>query len=102
MPHSTYGPPSHVLEVVTFTLRLPSRRNGHQTRLELAGSTETKRGPLFHRADLWGPDEAAGGLPVVDHLTWLALACVQDRPNTPEAFAASLTPGASVEAVPLF
>lgn len=93
MPHPIYGPPGHHLEVVTFTLRLPTKRNGWTTALEAQGVTETKRGPLWSYKETWNAQDVHTVNEPVDTLTWLALSVAQDRPGTQEALTAALTPG---------
>lgn len=100
MPHPIYGPPGHVLEVVTARLSLPSERNGHLTRLELKGSTSTKRAPLWFRHESWARDEQQQHLEPVDFIYQAVLAASQDRPVTQDQFDRCTMPG-GWEDVPL-
>lgn len=93
MPHPIYGPPSHDLESIRLTLHLGSLRNNHVTRLELQGSTSTKRGHLWYYRELWSPSDQSAGLQPVDTAHWALLAAAQDRPNTQEALERCLMPG---------
>lgn len=93
MPHPIYGKPSHTLEVVQFSLRLPDRRSGFTTLLEAHGRSSTSRSDLWSFKETWAKDEQRGGLEPCDVLHWLALAAAQDRPASQEALNRSTMPG---------
>lgn len=91
MPHPIYGPPSHQLETVTFTLQLPTRRNQYLTRLEVRGEASTKRSSLWSVSESWTPAEQEAGLQPADALHHLALIALQDRPSSQEELFRQLT-----------
>lgn len=90
MPHPIYGPPSHELDKVIFTLHLPTARNGRRARLEVQGRSETQRGSLWSLTETWGPDEHRGGYEYSDAIHHIALAAAQDRCSTQSHLEASL------------
>lgn len=100
MPHAIYGPPDHSLETIRFSLRLPTRRNGRVTVLEVQGDSSTKRGPLWVYRATWSESETTASLEPADQLHWLALTASQDRPWSQEAFNRAITPS-GYEDVPL-
>ena len=93
MTHPLYGPPSHKLERVAFTLHLPDRRNGYLTRLEARGETSTQRRSLWTVSEQWTAGEVSQGLQPADAIQHLALVASQDHPASQEALERSLTGG---------
>ena len=91
MPHPIYGPPSHVLETVTFTLHLPLRRNQYLTRLEVRGEASTRKDRLWFVSETWTTEEQSAGLQPSDAIHHLALIALQDSPSTQEALFRQLT-----------
>lgn len=92
MPHPIYGHPTHELETVTATLKLPTPRTGLDTTLEVQGRSSTQRRALWSYRESWGAGEQRGGLEPADTLHWLILAAIQDRPGSPEGLKRSITP----------
>lgn len=90
MPHPVFGAPSHTVETVEVKLHLPSRRNGHHTRVTAAGTCETKRGALWTYQETWTALEQDRGLQPSDAIHLLVLAALQDLPSTQAALNASL------------
>nr|CRY97245.1 hypothetical protein [uncultured prokaryote] len=91
MPHPIYGKPSHQLDSATFTLVLPSRRNGYLTSLDVAGNSDTQRPRLWSVKETWTVAEQECGLQPTDALHHLALIVAQDRPASQEAVFRQLT-----------
>lgn len=91
MSHPIYGPPQHRLTQVLFTLHLPTRENGHLTRLEAQGRSSTTRASLWSVSESWTRDEQRAGLEPTDALHHLALVAVQDRCSSQDHLERSLT-----------
>lgn len=73
--------PSHALDTVTFTLKLPTAANDALTTLHVAGSADTKRTRLWTWEETWTRKEQREGLEPTDTLRWWALIASQDRPR---------------------
>ena len=93
MSHPIYGPPKHDLEVVTAKLRLPSKKNGLTTTLQVQGDAQTSRKSLWTYAEVWRIDQVDGMAQPVDMLSWVMLAVAQDRPVTQASMQRCLLPG---------
>lgn len=93
MPHPTFGPAEHVLEVVRLSLTLPSSRNGRRASLSAHGEASTKRGSLWSYNETWTPEESVGAMSPADVAHWLLLSASQDRPASSAQLERCLTPG---------
>lgn len=92
----------HRLTEVRFTLQLSHPDVEVPVIVGLAqGSGETKRTSLWTESNIWTGDELAQGNVVADWVHHIALAALQDRPNTSERLLFSLTGGLGVQD-PLF
>lgn len=91
MPHPIYGPPSHVLETVTFKLTVPTARNGRHTKLEVQGRSSTQRASLWSIHETWTQAEVEHGLQPSDSLHHLALIALQDHPASQTQVESCLT-----------
>lgn len=92
MPHPIYGPPEHELETITVTYHLPSLRNGLEARVEVLGTSSTKRGYLWTYRESWRPGEQRADLEPTDVIHWAVLAAAQDRVASQEAFNRATSP----------
>lgn len=97
MPHPIYGPPSHVLHRVEFTLALPVRTNGYRSRVTAHGYSETKRGTLWSMSEQWEVSGRDHGLEPVDLLHHLALVSIQDHPTSQRELERGLRGGLDLE-----
>lgn len=91
MPHPIYGPPTHDLERVELRLWLPSKRNGHHTRLTASGWSETSRSALWTVSESWERGELDRMLQPCDAAHHILLTAAQDRCETQGALERSLT-----------
>lgn len=73
--------PTHTLDTVTFTLKLPLAKNDHTATLTALGSAETKRAGLWTWSEDWAKEELADGMDPTDTLRWWALIALQDHPR---------------------
>lgn len=97
----SYLPPTPDLQVVRFRLELPGGPEAPQTVSVVAtGESVYRRGPLWTEASSWTEPDDQKVAPA-DWIHHIALATIQDRPNTQERLVFSLTGGLGVQE-PLF
>lgn len=92
---------NHQLHKVRFTLELPTGPEPGVVSAYVTGESGTKRGRLWHEANVWteGQDDCRHA--PADWIHHVALTAVQDRPNSQERLLFGLTGGLGVQD-PLF
>lgn len=97
----SYLPPTPPLQLVRFRLELPHDPEAPQAvTVHATGESVLRRGPLWTESASWSdPDDH--GIPPADWVHHIALAALQDRPNTSERLLFALTGGLGLQE-PLF